>query len=155
MFRDIWEALELASLKPYIKSLPNQLLDEVTENGSNFSVGQRQLICMARALLKKPKILLMDEATASVDMETDKVIQETIRKSFSDATLLVIAHRINTIIDMDRIMVLSDGKLVEFDTPQALLSNPDGVFTKMVEATGDASATFLKGIVFQDSDSAI
>lgn len=173
----------MSSLKPYVQSLPNQLAEEVTENGSNFSVGQRQLICMARALLKKPKILLMDEATASVDMETDKVIQgksqsilkkvtrvlwphllsfgtydslpfvETIRKSFSDATLLVIAHRINTIIDMDRIMVLQDGKLVEFDTPGYLLSNPNGHFTKMVEATGDSSAAFLRSLVFkEDSD---
>eukprot|EP01127_Copromyxa_protea_P009587 TRINITY_DN2277_c0_g1_i1.p1 TRINITY_DN2277_c0_g1~~TRINITY_DN2277_c0_g1_i1.p1 ORF type:complete len:1277 (+),score=324.69 TRINITY_DN2277_c0_g1_i1:241-3831(+) len=147
---EIWEALELSSLKKYITSLPNQLEDEVTENGANFSVGQRQLMCMARALLKNPKILLMDEATASVDMETDKVIQETIRKSFANATLLVIAHRINTIIDMDRILVLSDGKVVEFDTPRALLSNPDGVFTKMVKATGDSSAAFLKRIALKE-----
>jgi ABC-type multidrug transport system fused ATPase/permease subunit len=121
----------------------------VTENGANFSVGQRQLICMARALLRKPKILLMDEATASVDMETDLVIQEAIRKSFSEVTLLVIAHRINTVIDMDRIMVLHEGNLVEFDTPQNLLADSDSHFAKMVEATGESSAAFLKGVAFK------
>ena len=93
-----------------------------------FSVGQRQLLCLARALLKKTKILILDEATAAVDMETDDLIQKTIRSEFSDCTILTIAHRLNTIMDYTRIMVLSKGRIQEFDTPQNLLANTDSAF---------------------------
>ena len=100
---------------------------------SIFSVGQRQLLCLARALLKKTKILVLDEATAAVDMETDDLIQKTIRSEFSDCTILTIAHRLNTIMDYTRIMVLAQGRIQEFDTPQNLLANTDSAFYSMAK----------------------
>ena len=115
-------------LKYYITSLPNQLKEEVAEGGENFSAGQRQLICISRALLRKPKILVLDEATASIDNETDELIQRLVRVSFKNCTVLTIAHRLNTIIDSDRVMVLDQGNMMEFDSPDALLSNPTGMF---------------------------
>jgi ABC-type multidrug transport system fused ATPase/permease subunit len=104
--------------------------------GAGFSVGQRQLLSFARALLRKQKILFLDEATASCDVATDHLIQQTLREKFADCTVVTIAHRLNTIVDYDRILVMSDGKAVEFDTPQALLANPEGVFTQMVRESG-------------------
>lgn len=115
-------------LKSYILSLPKQLQEEVAEGGENFSAGQRQLICISRALLRKPKILVLDEATASIDNETDELIQRLVRVSFKNCTVLTIAHRLNTIIDSDRVMVLDQGNLMEFDSPDALLSSPTGMF---------------------------
>ena len=101
-----------------------------------MSVGQKQLVCLARALLRKTKILILDEATASVDLDTDDLIQATIREEFSDCTVLTIAHRLNTILDSNRIMVLSDGKVIEFDTPDNLTSNPESYFYKMAKDAG-------------------
>ena len=109
------------------------------EGGSNFSIGERQLICMARALLRKPKILIMDEATASMDNSTDLFLQEMIRKQFANCSRLTVAHRLNTIMDSDRICVMDHGRVAECDTPQALLSNPHSIFRGMVEATQDPS----------------
>lgn len=106
----------------------------VTEGGSNFSAGQRQLLCLARALLRRTKIIVMDEATASVDVETDALIQDTIRSEFIDSTVLTIAHRLATIIDYDRILVLDQGNVLEFDSPNVLLKDPESQFSKMVEA---------------------
>ena len=108
-------------MKEVVLSLPSKMDEMVTEGGGNFSAGQRQLICIARVLLKKPKILVMDEATASIDNETDKLIQHMIRDKFANSTILTIAHRLHTIIDSDTIMVLDDGKIAEIDTPRTLL----------------------------------
>jgi ATP-binding cassette, subfamily C (CFTR/MRP), member 1 len=129
---ELWKALELAHLKDHVKSMEGALSARITEGGGNLSSGQRSLMCLARALLTPSRILVLDEgmrsesertneATASVDVETDKLLQETIRSEFVDRTILTIAHRINTIMDSDRILVLSDGKVVEFDTPEQVL----------------------------------
>ena len=118
----------------------------VKERGENFSVGERQLICFARVLLRKScKIILMDEATASVDLKTDEIIQQTIRSHFSRCTVLVIAHRLNTIIDSDKVLVLDKGEVVEFGSPWTLLSGDDnGYFAGIVDQTGSAMAKALK-----------
>jgi ATP-binding cassette, subfamily C (CFTR/MRP), member 1 len=129
---ELWAVLETVNLKDYIKSLPGQLDAIVEENGRNFSVGQRQLVCMARSLLARARILLLDEASASLDPVTDSLIQGTIRNSFPDSTILVIAHKIQTVVDLDRILVMSNGSMVEYDTPRALLSNKESVFSAMV-----------------------
>ncbi|KAK3094333.1 hypothetical protein FSP39_000405 [Pinctada imbricata] len=130
---EMWVAIERAHLKPYIMTQPAQLNMECGEGGSNFSVGQRQLVCLARTLLHKTKVLILDEATAAVDIETDELIQETIRTEFSECTVLTIAHRLNTVMDYDRIMVLDKGLIVEFDSPKVLLGKANGVFFKMAK----------------------
>ncbi|XP_052261658.1 multidrug resistance-associated protein 1-like isoform X6 [Dreissena polymorpha] len=132
----VWQSLEHAHLKNFVKSLPAGLEHECTEGGENLSVGQRQLVCLARALLRKTKILILDEATAAVDLETDDLIQNTIRTEFADATVLTIAHRLNTIMDYTRVMVLDQGKIKEFDSPKNLLQEKDSVFYGMAVDAG-------------------
>lgn len=127
-------------------SLVNPLDGDVAEGGGNFSMGERQLLCLCRAILQKNKILIMDEATANVDMDTDREIQRAIRKEFTDSTVLMIAHRLQTVIDCDVIIVLAAGKLVEIGHPHELLTNssvlsgetgtPDNSFLGMVNDTG-------------------
>jgi ABC-type multidrug transport system fused ATPase/permease subunit len=134
----LWEALERSHLKEYINALPGGLSFEVAQNGENFSVGQRSLICLARALLRNTKILVLDEATAAVDVETDELIQKTIRKEFKDRTILTIAHRIKTVMDNDKILVLDRGQVAEFDTPSRLLAKgEDSVFYKLAVQAGE------------------
>jgi len=136
----IWSALELTHLDEVIHKLDGELYGTVSEGGDNFSVGQRQLICMVRALLRHSRIICMDEATASVDIQTDCLIQEMIRSQFQDCTIITVAHRLHTIMDSDRVMAMRAGELVEFDKPINLIRNhPDGLFASMVAATNDAS----------------
>jgi ATP-binding cassette, subfamily C (CFTR/MRP), member 1 len=116
-----------------LKGTVNTLQDRVEDNGSNFSVGQRQLLCISRALLSRARVIIMDEATAAVDVETDSAIQKTIREEFAYATCLTVAHRLNTILDSDKVMVMDKGKVIEYDTPQRLLSNPQSSFFSLVE----------------------
>lgn len=142
----LWSALERAHLKDVVLAMDKGIDSMIVENGANFSVGQRQLVCLARALVRRSSILVLDEATASVDIGTDALIQKTIREEFASCTVLAIAHRLNTIIDSDRILVLDGGKKVEFGTPAELLSNPDGVFTSMVDSTGAQNAQFLRDV---------
>ena len=138
--RDIWNALELAHLRSYATSLPGGLDYIVSEGGSNLSVGQRQLLCLARACLRKTKILFLDEATAAVDLETDDLIQATIKNEFASCTILTIAHRINTIMDSDKVVVMDDGKVLEFDSPGNLLLNNNSVFYSMAKEAGIATS---------------
>ncbi|CAG5132774.1 unnamed protein product [Candidula unifasciata] len=132
----IWDALEHAYLKDFVSGLSMGLAYQCGEGGSNLSVGQRQLVCLARTLLRKTKILVLDEATAAVDFETDELIQKTIRTEFKDSTVLTIAHRLNTILDYDRIMVLDKGKIKEFESPQALLADKSSIFHGMAKDAG-------------------
>lgn len=138
----LWAALEDVELKPNVTSLDYN----VDQGGSNFSVGQRQLLCLARAILRNNKILLLDEATANVDPTTDALIQKTIRQKFKDCTVLTIAHRLNTIMDSDKVLVMDHGRAIEFDHPYVLLKNEQGHFTGMVKETGKTMFDQLKKV---------
>ena len=128
---EIWGVLEDVHMKQAVKDMPLQLQAEIAEDGDNLSVGQRQLVCFARALLRKPKIVVLDEATAAVDNATDAIIQKMVKEKLKDCTMLTIAHRLHTILDSDKIMVLDKGNLVEEDTPNNLISKWNGVFASM------------------------
>lgn len=132
---ELWEALELCGLKSFVQSLPKKLLHEISEGGENLSVGQRQLVCLARVLLRKKKVLVLDEATASIDMETDNLVQSTIKREFYDCTILTIAHRLHTVMDSERVLVLDAGRILEYDTPHNLLKRK-GAFSEMVAEAG-------------------
>lgn len=155
---EIWKALELSHLKTHVLKMfselesnnkanedndgkPKEIVTDalqvkLSEGGSDLSVGQRQLICLARALLIESHVLVLDEATAAVDVETDSIIQTTIRSEFKDRTILTIAHRLNTIIDSDRILVLEKGEIAEFDTPANLLKKKDSLFYSLCKEGG-------------------
>ncbi|XP_053212746.1 ATP-binding cassette sub-family C member 4-like [Panonychus citri] len=142
---ELWEALDDVQLKETVLELHDHLDHEIREGGSNFSVGQRQLVCLGRALLRNNKVLVIDEATANVDLKTDSLIQHTIRTKFSKCTVLTIAHRLNTIIDSNRVLVLDAGQVVEFDIPYELLQKKSSIFSQLVTQTGKSmSAKLLK-----------
>ncbi|TIB16346.1 hypothetical protein E3P89_00354 [Wallemia ichthyophaga] len=133
---EIWRALESTDLSEHITELGG-LNSQVAEGGSNLSNGQRQLVAIARALLTNSRILILDEATSAIDSMTDNYIQNTIRKQFKDMTIITIAHRLRTIIDYDKILVLDKGTIGEFDTPYNLLLKKDGIFSSMVKQSGE------------------
>ncbi|KAJ8983685.1 hypothetical protein NQ317_003473 [Molorchus minor] len=128
----IWEALEKVHLKPIITNLQ----EEVNEGGSSYSSGQKQLLCLARALVSKNKIIVLDEATASMDPETCEDLQKSIKECFADCTVITIAHRMNTVADSDKVMVVDGGRIVEYDTPEALLQNTNGFFYSLNKQSG-------------------
>ena len=137
-----------------IDDLPNGLDSPVSEGGSNFSVGQRQLLCLARAILSQNKILVLDEATASVDRRTDQLLQEALHQSFKDGTILAVAHRLDTIIDFDYCLVLGGGRVLEFGSPAELLRRENGAFASMVADTGEAMAGELRQRALQTEQEA-
>jgi len=132
----VWASLRQSHLSNFVTGLPAGLQHEVAEGGENLSVGQRQLICLARALLRKTKILVLDEATAAVDLETDDLIQSTIRTESLGCTIITIAHRLNTVLDYDRILVLKEGTIAEMDSPQNLMKKEGGLFRAMCQDSG-------------------
>ena len=133
---ELWTALEDVQLKAMVEKLPGQLDYQVKEAGSNFSVGERQLVCLARALVQKCEIIVMDEATANVDFKTDNLIQQVIRHKFKDSTVLTIAHRLNTIMDYDKVLILDGGRVMEFNKPEILMQN-GGMFAELVKNTNE------------------
>ncbi|XP_026778605.1 ATP-binding cassette sub-family C member 9 isoform X2 [Pangasianodon hypophthalmus] len=130
----LWEALEIAQLKNMVKALPGGLDAVVTEGGENFSVGQRQLFCLARAFVRKSSILIMDEATASIDMATENILQKVVMTAFADRTVVTIAHRVHTILTADLVIVMKRGNILEYGKPEALMEQEDGMFASFVKA---------------------
>lgn len=148
----LWKALEAVQLKDVITGLQGCLEADLQEGGGNFSVGQRQLICLARAILRDNRILVLDEATANVDPKTDALIQQTIRQVFVDCTIITIAHRLNTIMDCDRVLVLDAGEVMEFDVPYTLLNDPNSHFYSMAQSTGKEMFGTLKRMALSSSE---
>ena len=133
MMKMMMMMMMMISFRSFITSLPGGLSFTIAEGGTNMSVGQRQLLCLARACLRKTKILFLDEATASIDLETDDLIQSTIREVFADSTIMTIAHRINTIMDSDKVVVMKDGHVEELDSPENLLKNEQSLFHSLAK----------------------
>ncbi|ODN00558.1 Multidrug resistance-associated protein 4 [Orchesella cincta] len=139
---DLWKVIEEVELKSAVPALDYLVADA----GSNFSLGQRQLVCLARAILRNNKIIVMDEATANVDPQTDNLIQKTIRTKFADCSIITVAHRLHSVIDTDRILVLDNGFVKEYDHPHILLQDPSGILTSMVQHTGKSSSALLRNV---------
>ena len=151
---ETWDALEASHLEKDVKMMADGLQ---TEAGGAFSVGQKQLLCLARAVIRQPKILVLDEVTANVDIETDMKIQATIRERFAGCTQMAIAHRLATIIDSHKILVMEQGQLAEFDHPHTLLQNPDGIFYSLVnnDKENAAALTDIAKGTFESNPDAI
>lgn len=140
---ELWDALDQVELKSIVSAMSGGLDAKVLDGGSNFSVGQRQLLCLARAILRDNKILILDEATANVDSNTDKLIQLTIRNNFANCTVITIAHRLNTIMDSDKVLVVDAGEIVEFGHPFELIQKADGYFMRLLNQINSSTATAL------------
>ncbi|XP_022637519.1 ABC transporter C family member 3-like [Vigna radiata var. radiata] len=144
---EIWEALDKSQLGDEVRKKEGKLDSKVSANGENWSMGQRQLVCLGRVLLKKSKVLVLDEATASVDTATDNLIQQTLRQHFADSTVITIAHRITSVLDSDMVLLLSQGLIEEYDTPTKLLENKSSSFAQLV-----AEYTMRSKFSFEESD---
>ena len=131
----LWDVLADVSLEQLVQTLPGKLESQVNKGGETFSVGERQLVCVARALLQDKKIIVLDEATANVDLKTDRVLQDVIRTKLTGHTVLTIAHRLETILDYDRVLVMDAGKAVEFDDPEILLGRTGSEFARLYECS--------------------
>ncbi|CAJ1971494.1 unnamed protein product [Sphenostylis stenocarpa] len=139
----IWEALDKCQLGDEVRKKEGKLDCKVSENGENWSMGQRQLVCLGRVLLKKSKVVVLDEATASVDTATDNLIQQTLKQHFSLSTIITIAHRITSVLDSDMVLLLSQGLVEEYDTPTKLLENKSSSFAELVtEYTRRSNSSF-------------
>ena len=150
---EIMEALQAVRMGSSTATTDVLLSMKLEEGGSNYSVGERQLLNLARALLSQPKVLVLDEATASIDGETDAFIQRMLRTRFPNTTLVTIAHRLNTVMDYDCVLVMDNGRASEFDSPTNLLSNEDGIFSQLVNATGIESSKALRQMAIEASAS--
>ncbi|XP_057563502.1 ATP-binding cassette sub-family C member 4-like [Hippopotamus amphibius kiboko] len=146
---ELWNVLEEVQLKEAIEGLPGKMSTKLAESGLNFSVGQRQLLCLARTILRKNQILIIDKATAHVDPRTDELIQKNIHEKFAQCTVLTITHRLSTVINSNRIMVLDSGRQKEYGPPHILLQNREGLFSKMVQQLGKDKAAVLTEIAKQ------
>jgi ATP-binding cassette subfamily C (CFTR/MRP) protein 4 len=155
---ELWRVLEDINLKSYVESLKNGLNTDMTDVSYVFSVGQKQLICLARAILMKKKILVLDEATANIDMQTDNFIQKKINEKFQQSTIFTIAHRLTTVAHYDKILVLDKGRRMEYDHPYKLLVNEigddsitkkDGYFASMVLNTGEKTSSQILEVAKQ------
>ncbi|XP_052864944.1 ATP-binding cassette sub-family C member 4-like [Anopheles cruzii] len=140
---ELWTALGQVELKGTVQAMEGGLDGRMADGGANFSMGQRQLVCLARAILRRNRILILDEATANVDPETDKLIQRTIREQFGDCTVLTIAHRLHTVMDSDRVLVMDAGRVVEFSHAHELLQRTSGALKRLVGQTEPATADAL------------
>ncbi|KAJ3271553.1 Multidrug resistance-associated protein 4 [Terramyces sp. JEL0728] len=150
---ELWQALDMVGMKDYVSQLPDKLDHELIGNASNLSAGQGQLLCLARALVKKPKLLILDEASSSIDGEADKMLQSVLRKTLQDTTIISIAHRLNTIADFDRVLVLDQGEMKEFDAPHVLLQNEESEFTKLVDSSGPSRVALqMKNVTWKWHD---
>lgn len=146
--KSLRQVVEACHLGDVVDELPQGLDSKVSEGGTNFSVGQRQLLCLARAILNRSRILILDEATASVDRRTDELLQTALQENFRDGTILAVAHRLDTIIEFDLCLVLGAGKVLEFGPPAELIRN-DGAFASMVQDTGPNMSAELRRLSFQ------
>jgi len=141
---ELWHCLALVHLKAAVAELPGGLDAHVSEGGANFSLGRRQLVCMARCVLRRTRVLVLDEATAAMDLHTDALVQRTVRRAFAGRTTLTIAHRLDTIIHSDRVLSMARGEVVEFGAPEALLADARSMFSRLVEDTGPVASAALR-----------
>lgn len=144
--RSVLEALQAVRLA-HANATVAVLGTPLEEGGSNYSVGERQLLSLAAALLSRPKVLVLDEATANIDYESDAFVQRMLRERFRDTTLITVAHRLNTVMDYDLILVMEQGQAIELGSPGELLSRKEGAFSRLVDATGEESSRALRAIV--------
>jgi ABC-type multidrug transport system fused ATPase/permease subunit len=131
---ELWTALDLCDLKEFCSQLADSLDYEIEFGGGNMSVGQKQLLCIAGALLNSPRIVILDESTSAIDADSDQLVQRVVREQMADKTILTIAHRLDSIMDYDRVMVLEKGEIIEFDTPAKLLKNPSSALYALCNA---------------------